>query len=562
MENEGLSAWVEVLPDFKKFKSQSETQMTGILGSAGDKSGNEAGRRAGGGIVAGLGKALPVILAGVAALGIGTLIGNSIGTGINYALNSIDLASNLSETKSAVSTLFGDAAVGIEDYSKTAVQALGQTQQEALAAAQTFGIFGKAAGLQGGELSSFSTELVGLSADLASFFNTDSQTAIDAIGAGLRGESEPLRQFGVLLDDATLKSRAMALGIFDGNGALTQQQRVLAAQAEILAQTGDAQGDVARTSGGLAFQQKQLTAALEQTQVSLGEQLLPAFTEFVTLANDELVPILGDVIAQVGPVLSDALVESLPAIKDLITELAPLIPQLVELGVSALPVFVQLLTLLAPVLIDAAANATSVYTVVGGFLDLLKGDTSLSQFSADIVNMGGSFSAIMASIRDAITSMGAGITGFITGAVNTLIGGLNSLGDAAESFVNSFSKISGIKIDIKDIPKLLTMSAAQAAAVAAAQSGPSTSKKKNSLGFADGGLITARPGGVDAVIGEGKYNEAVLPLNDYVFRQISKGINDVGGSGGGGANIYVTTDDPLRAAVKTQQILNGRLATS
>ena len=72
----------------------------------------------------------------------------------------------------------------------------------------------------------------------------------------MRGESEPIRQFGVLLDDATLKQRAMTMGLYDGKGALDQHARVLAAQAEILAQTSDAQGDFARTADGLANSQR------------------------------------------------------------------------------------------------------------------------------------------------------------------------------------------------------------------------------------------------------------------------------------------------------------------
>ena len=86
-------------------------------------------------------------------------------------------------------------------------------QQQALDAAATFATFGGAAGLAGDDLVNFSTGFVGLASDMASFNNTTPEQAIQAIGAALRGEAEPMRQYGVLLDDATLRQKALELGL-------------------------------------------------------------------------------------------------------------------------------------------------------------------------------------------------------------------------------------------------------------------------------------------------------------------------------------------------------------
>ncbi len=88
----------------------------------------------------------------------------------------------------------------------------------------------------------------------------------------------------------------MELGIYDGTGALTQQQRVLAAQAEIMAQTAVAQGDFARTSGGLAGQQRILSAGLENLSASFGELLLPVAVAVVGILNTAVVPALQGVV--------------------------------------------------------------------------------------------------------------------------------------------------------------------------------------------------------------------------------------------------------------------------
>lgn len=356
---DGYEAFVEVLPDFRKLQSQANSQLTGILGSAGAAGGLAAGQNLQPGILGGLKSLAGPLVATFAALGIGRLVGDAISAGVR----SVDLASDLSETRAAIGEVFGDAAADIQAFANGSTKRLGQTQQSVLTAAQTFGVFAKAAGLTGKPLSDFSTDLVTLSTDMASFFNADPSEVIEALGAGLRGESEPLRRFGVLLDDATLRARAMEMGIYDGNGALNQQQRVLAAQAEIFAQTGIAQGDFARTSDGLANQQRILQATFDETQTKLGEYLLPAFTTLTTFANETLAPAIEGVVEKVGPVLAAALEEAAPAIEGLVEDFAPLVEQfVVSTAEDGIPAFIGLMNEIK----DAAPAWIEAFNTVDG----------------------------------------------------------------------------------------------------------------------------------------------------------------------------------------------------
>jgi len=404
------SAWVEVLPDFKNFKSKAGKEMTSVLGTAGDAGGKRAGSGVSTGIIGGITGAL-ALGAAAAAADIGRAIGNAIGSGINYALDGVDLASSLAETKSAIGQVFGEAAGDIVAFSKNANKSLGATQQEVLTGAQTFGVFGKSAKLQGKNLSKFSTDLVALATDLGSFNNTTTDEAIQAIGAGLRGEAEPLRRYGVLLDDATLRQEALRMGLIKTTKqALTPQQRVLAANASIFAQTIDQQGDFARTSGGLAGQTKILAKSFEEAQTKLGSALLPAMTTLTTLANEKLVPVLGEIVDKVGPVLADALVKSAPAFSDLVTAIGPLIPDLVRVAVELLPIFIQGLILIAPLLIDWAKNTAAIAAVTSGFFELLSGDTTISELIKKVGGIGGSW-------NDVSSQVGTAIGGFISDVV-------------------------------------------------------------------------------------------------------------------------------------------------
>lgn len=218
-------------------------------------------------------------------------------------------ASDLAETQSKVTQIFGKESVGaLNKFAKGAAASMGQSRQSALDAAATFGMFGKMAGLAGGDLVGFSTKMTGLASDMASFNNSTPQEAIDAIGAALRGEAEPIRRFGVLLDDATLKSQAMKMGIIKTTKeALTPQQKVLAAQAAILAQTKDQQGDFARTSDGLANKQRILAARFENIKIALGKFVVPWLikgADAALLLMNKMKP-LGDYLrAKLGPIFA------------------------------------------------------------------------------------------------------------------------------------------------------------------------------------------------------------------------------------------------------------------
>jgi hypothetical protein len=231
-------------------------------------------------------------LGGIADFGKNVAIGlGAIGVaGGAAAFKAIQAASDLSEETSKAEVVFGDVADEVDAFARTASRAFGQSRTDALKAANNFAIFGKAAGLTGDDLVGFSTDFVGLASDLASFNNTSPEEAVEAIGAALRGEAEPLRKYGVLLDDATLKAKALEMGIYDGTGALTAQQKIRAAELVIYEQTTAAQGDFARTSDGLANQQRILSAEIANVVAQIGEKLLPFALKLATFFNDTVIP--------------------------------------------------------------------------------------------------------------------------------------------------------------------------------------------------------------------------------------------------------------------------------
>lgn len=331
-----------------------------------------AARNQASGAIAGVNKSLGGLRAKTVAVGsaIGTALGGiavqAFSKLTSFVQSSIGAASNLNETMSKTKVIFGDAADDVIAFAAAAGDSLGLSQQAALDASSTFAVFAQSAGLAGPDLSKFSGDLVTLSADFASFYNTSPEQAITAIGAALRGESEPIRKYNILLNDATLRQRAMTLGIIKNTKtALTPQQKVLAAQAEIMAQSGVAQGDFARTSGGLANQQRILAAAMGNLSADLGTAFMPILQEAI-----------GFITGTVIPVFREKFVPIIGALKDIFTKVADTIKSVVGPIMEALqkPIgrligtFGVLLITLRPIIARIQWELLVAFQKLGGFI--------------------------------------------------------------------------------------------------------------------------------------------------------------------------------------------------
>jgi hypothetical protein len=261
------------------------------------------------------------------ALSPGALLGAAgIGFGVaqltGFISDATAAAAEYEDSLSAVGVIFGEEMIPqMEAWGESAHENFGASKQDALAAANVIATLGKSAGLAGQDLVNFSQEMVQLGGDLASMFGGTTQDAITAVGAALRGESEPIRRYGVLLDDATLRQKAFEMGLISTiKNALTPQQRVLAAQAEILDQTSDAQGDFLRTSDGMANSQRALAAQLENVNIEIGQKLLPIMLDLVNFVKNTGIPIMREFIEllDLGDVNSAEGIAGLEQIEDVL----------------------------------------------------------------------------------------------------------------------------------------------------------------------------------------------------------------------------------------------------
>ena len=159
----------------------------------------------------------------------------------------LDAGSDLAEVQNVVDVTFGDMASNIDDFANKSMKAFGLSTLQAKKFAGTMGAMLKSSGITGGALEEMSKTIVGLTGDMASFYNINQEEAFTKIRAGLAGEIMPLRELGVNMSVANLEAYALANGINKAYSEMSQAEQVMLRYNYLLAVTGDAQGDFART---------------------------------------------------------------------------------------------------------------------------------------------------------------------------------------------------------------------------------------------------------------------------------------------------------------------------
>ena len=223
-------------------------------------------------------------------------------------------ASDYEENLNKIDVAFGKNAESVKKWSRTATEQFGLSQVAATGAASAFGALAKGVGLTDDEAADVSTSLAGLSADLASYFNTGTDESAKALEGIFTGESEALKRFGVVMTDTNLKQFAKEQGLVWEE--LTQTEKTMLRYSYVMDKTKDAQGDYARTSDGTANSIKTFKATIENLATAIGKNLLPIITPIIQKITDwvekfgelspkaqKIITIIGMVAAVAGPLL-------------------------------------------------------------------------------------------------------------------------------------------------------------------------------------------------------------------------------------------------------------------
>lgn len=215
------------------------------------------------------------VAAGISAAKIGKAL-------LDIGKEAISAASDLAEVQNVVDVTFGDGAKQIESWAKIAGRQFGLTETQAKKFTSTIGAMMKSAGMSGDEIVEMSTDLAGLAADMASFYNLDFETAFQKIRSGISGETEPLKQLGVNMSVANLEAFALEKGITKSFNAMSQSEQTMLRYQYLMKATADAQGDFSRTADGFANATRRVETALDTIRTKGGGLLMTIIEPITT----------------------------------------------------------------------------------------------------------------------------------------------------------------------------------------------------------------------------------------------------------------------------------------
>ena len=275
---EAAYAYVTLIPVAKGFQSAIAKELAGV-----PELGQKAGLNLGGKMVSGFGTALKGagVVAGVTAA--------AVAAAVVAFKPAIDAASSFYAEFEGVNQVFGDAAGSVQTFAANAATNLGISETSALNAAKQFGIFATSAGLVGQSAANFSTDLVQAAADLGSFADVPVDQTLAAIQSGLMGQSEPLRQFGIFLDENTVKAYAMDNGLGDVYDNMTQNEKTLVRQAALMEQMGVQANDFTNYADTYGNAIKTIEATFADLTTEIGNALMPMVEYMAINFRDALI---------------------------------------------------------------------------------------------------------------------------------------------------------------------------------------------------------------------------------------------------------------------------------
>lgn len=372
-----LEGYVEVTADAKGAGDAASRQIADEVdrSDGGDRAGKSFGKRLVGGIVG-----------SVAVLKVGQFIGESITAG-----------SDLAETMSKATEIFGEQAGMIDKWTDDSATQLGLSKAAAMDAAAGFGNMFTQLGFVGVEASSMSQKVVTMAADLGSFNNLPTADVADKISAAFRGEYDSLQALIPNINAARVEQEAMAATGKTNAAELTAQEKAAAVLAIVQKDGAAAMGDFARTSEGAANQQKIAAAQTEDLKSSLGAGLLPVVESILAVVTSQFLPMLQDFAKWISE--NEALVVPLVSI----------------LGVLAAAIWI----------VNIAMTANPIGLIIAGIVLLI----------AIIVALVVIVVSNWQTIVDFIVNLWNGFIGWITGVMDGFFGWWNGIWAAVGQFI-------------------------------------------------------------------------------------------------------------------------------
>lgn len=338
---------------------------------------------------------------------------------VDFGAQCIELGSDLAEVQNVVDVTFTSMSSKVNEFAKNAATSFGLSETMAKRYTGTFGAMAKAFGFSEGAAYDMSTTLTGLAGDVASFYNISQDESYTKLKSVFTGETESLKDLGVVMTQTALDQFALANGYGKVTAKMSEGEKVALRYAFVQQQLATASGDFARTSDGWANQVRILNLQFSSFKATLGQGFINLFSPILKMIN-----------AVVGRL--QTLANAFLSFTEMITGKKSAVASSVDSGVG-----------------NIATDADSASSGLDGVADSAKkAAKAANALSIDELNV--------ASPEDSSGSGGAGTSaGTGTGMEGT--GLADQMAIATESAANrATTALDGLKTKLKEISDLFT----------------------------------------------------------------------------------------------------------
>lgn len=224
---------------------------------------------------------------GSAVKKIGLLIGGAFAVGklVQFGKECVELGSDLAEVQNVVDVTFTTMSDKVNEFAKNAMTSAGLSETMAKRYVGTFGAMSKSFGFSEAQAYDMSTALTQLTGDVASFYNISQDLAYIKLKSVFTGETETLKDLGVVMSQSALDQYALANGYGKTTSEMTEQEKVALRLAFVQKQLSAASGDFIRTSDSWANQVRVMQLQLQSLKASVGQGLINIFTPVLKVIN-------------------------------------------------------------------------------------------------------------------------------------------------------------------------------------------------------------------------------------------------------------------------------------
>lgn len=203
----------------------------------------------------------------------------------DFGKSCIKLGSDLQEVQNVVDVTFPRMQKHINAFAQKSAASFGLSETMAKRFSGTFGAMAKSFGFGEKAAYDMATTLTGLAGDLASFYNISQDEAYTKLKSVFTGETETLKDLGVVMTQSALDAYALANGFGKTTQAMSEAEKVALRYQFVQDKLSVASGDFARTSGSWANQVRILQLQFESLKATIGQGLINALTPVIKVIN-------------------------------------------------------------------------------------------------------------------------------------------------------------------------------------------------------------------------------------------------------------------------------------